>query len=98
MRMAKAATDDSGSAKVAKTGKPGKGAVAEKPGFFARTGQYFRDVRAEMTRVVWPTRTEVLNSSVVVVTTLIFFTLFIMIVDLMVQPTILFIAKLKIGG
>jgi preprotein translocase subunit SecE len=98
MRMAKAATDDSGSAKPVKTGKPGKAPVAEKPGFIARMGQYFRDVRAEMTRVVWPTRAEVLNSSVVVVTTLIFFILFIMIVDLMVQPTILFIAKLKIGG
>ena len=66
--MAKATTADTATDKVVKTGKPGKAAPAAKPNFFARVAQYFRDVRAEMNRVVWPTRPEVLNSSVVVVT------------------------------
>jgi preprotein translocase subunit SecE len=96
--MAKAKTaDDTTTQKVAKTGKPGKAASAPKPSFFARIGQYFRDVRTEMTRVVWPTRPEVLNSSVVVVTALIFFILFIAIIDyVVVIPFLGFVSK--IGG
>ena len=98
MKMAKAtAVEGTTSDKPVKTGKPGKAAPTAKPGVFARVGTYFRDVRAEMTRVVWPTRTEVLNSSVVVVTTLIFFILFITIIDyVFVIPLISAIAK--IGG
>ena len=96
--MAKATTaDTTATDKVAKTGKPGKAAPAAKPSFFARIGQYFRDVRAEMTRVVWPTRPEVLNSSVVVVTALIFFIFFIAIIDyVVVIPLLGFVSK--IGG
>ena len=76
--------------KQAKANKP------EKPGMFARLGNYFRDVRSEMRRVVWPTRSEVLNSSVVVVTTLLFFIVFITAVDFVVQQLVLFIQRL--GG
>jgi preprotein translocase subunit SecE len=96
--MAKATTaDTAATAKVAKTGKPGKAAPAPKPGLFARLGQYLRDVRAEMTRVVWPTRPEVLNSSVVVVTALIFFIFFIAFIDyVVVIPLLGFVSK--IGG
>jgi preprotein translocase subunit SecE len=95
--MAKATTADTATDKVAKTGKPGKAAPAAKPGFFARIAQYFRDVRAEMTRVVWPSRPEVLNSSVVVVTALIFFIVFIAIIDyVVVIPLLGFVSK--IGG
>jgi preprotein translocase subunit SecE len=96
--MAKATTGDSTATdKVAKTGKPGKAAPAGKPSFFARVSQYLRDVRAEMGRVVWPSRPEVLNSSVVVVTALIFFILFIAIVDyVVVIPLLGFVSK--IGG
>jgi len=100
--MAKATTADSGaldgklskSDKSVKTGKPGKAPVAEKPNFFQRLMAYFRDVRAEMKRVVWPTRGEVLNSSVVVITTLIFFIFFITIVDQIVIEFLKLLAKL----
>ena len=52
-----------------------------------------------MTRVVWPNRTEVLNSSVVVITTLIFFIVFITLVDyVVVIPLVNAIAKIRIGG
>ena len=102
MKMAKAIDDTKGSdkpVKTVKTGKPGKPVAAAKPSFFERIGQYFRDVRAEMTRVVWPTRTEVLNSSVVVITTLIFFIVFITLVDyVIVVPLENAIAKLQIPG
>ena len=74
--------------KTAKAGKPAK------PNVFARLVGYFGDVRSEMRRVVWPNRTEVINSSVVVVTTLIFFTLFITLTDLVVQRVVFLIQKI----
>jgi preprotein translocase subunit SecE len=93
--MAKATTADNAqkSDKPAKAAKPSKPA---KPNIFARLTGYLRDVRSEMKRVVWPNRAEVINSSVVVVTTLIFFTLFITLTDLVVQRVVFLIQK--IGG
>ena len=81
--MAKATNADTmkSEAKPVKTGKPGKPAKPAKPNVFARLGQYFRDVRSEMHRVVWPNREEVLNSSVVVIVTLLFFVSFTFVVD-----------------
>ena len=97
MMMAKANTADVVVAKdkPVKTGKPGKPAAQDKPNAFQRLMGYFRDVRAEMTRVVWPTRSEVLNSSVVVVTTLLFFILFIAATDFIVQQALIILAKVK---
>jgi preprotein translocase subunit SecE len=93
--MAKATTADIAqkSDKPAKAAKPSKPA---KPNVFVRLTGYLRDVRSEMKRVVWPNRPEVINSSVVVVTTLIFFTLFITLTDLIVQRLVFLIQK--IGG
>ncbi|MBN2822575.1 MAG: preprotein translocase subunit SecE [Coriobacteriia bacterium] len=54
---------------------------ASRPNVFARFGRYVRDVKAEMKRVVWPNRAEVLNSSVVVVMTLAFFIVFTFAID-----------------
>lgn len=54
---------------------------AEKPGVFKRIGKYFKDVRTELRRVVWPNRQEVLSSSMIVVATLIFFVLFTLVID-----------------
>ena len=96
--MAKATNDDAtkSDSKPAKTGKPGKAAAPPKPGPIARLAQYFRDVRSEMRRVVWPGREEVLNSSVVVVVTLIFFVAFTFVVDSAVYQLLRLIRQ--IGG
>ena len=94
--MAKATPDTTKTDKPAKTGKPGKAPQAAKPGVFQRLSQYLRDVRAEMKRVVWPTRPEVVNSSVVVVTTLFFFIVLIGITDLIVVQILSLLSK--IGG
>ena len=67
-----------------------------KPNVFRRLGKYFTDVRAEMRRVVWPTRSEVINSSVVVIVTLIFFTVFTFVLDQIVLVLVNAIAGL--GG
>ena len=85
--MAKASTAEgklSGetSSKPSKS-KSGAGKPA-KPGLFARLAQYIRDVRSEMKRVVWPQRTEVGNSSMVVVVTLAFFVAFTLLADTIV--------------
>jgi len=90
--MAKATT----AGEAIKTGKPGRAPAPAKPGAFERMGTYFRDVRSEMKRVVWPNRAEVLNSSVVVVVTLLFFATFTFLVDSLVQQIVLALGK--IGG
>jgi len=88
--MAKATQADMKPVKAPKA----KAAKPDKPGMFARLGQYFRDVRSEMKRVVWPQRPEVINSSVVVVVTLLFFVAFTLIVDAIVVRVLQAIAQL----
>ena len=39
--------------------------------------QYFKDVRAEMKKVVWPARPELIASTVIVIVTVLFFSLYI---------------------
>ena len=92
--MAKATTAD----QAIKAGKPGKAPAPSKPGLFARLGTYFRDVRSEMKRVVWPNRPEVINSSVVVIIALIFFATFIALTDIVVQQIISTLGSIRIGG
>ncbi len=43
------------------------------PGFFARTGKYLKDVKAELKKVVWPTRKQVVNNTIVVFVTVLAF-------------------------
>ncbi len=54
---------------------------AAKPNILARLGKYLKDVRTELRRVIWPSRKEVVNSSVIVVLTLLFFMAFTFIID-----------------
>ena len=48
-----------------------------------RTGpiQFLREVRAELRKVAWPTRGEVVNYSVIVLITVVFMTFFIFVLD-----------------
>lgn len=82
--------------KPAKTGKPGKAPAPAKPNVFARLVSYVRDVRAEMKRVVWPTRAEVRSMWIVVIVALIFFIVYLFFVDTIV--VYLLGAVSKIGG
>ena len=61
--------------------KRGKNGKAAKPGLGTRIKDYFKAVKAEMKRVVWPTRKELVNASLIVVGALIFFGVFIAIID-----------------
>ncbi len=48
---------------------------------FRRSGQFLRDVRAEMKLVVWPTTTDVRSTTLVVIMTTIIFAVFLWGVD-----------------
>ena len=54
---------------------------AAAPGFFARTGQFIRDTRAEMRRVSWPSVNEVKNTTIITLIAVIFFALYLFGVD-----------------
>ncbi len=53
----------------------------EKPGLWRRFTDYCKAVRGEMRRVVWPTRQELVNASLIVVGAIIFFGVYIAIID-----------------
>ena len=36
-----------------------------KPGFFKRVGKWFREMRSELKKVVWPSRKQLINNTVV---------------------------------
>ena len=54
---------------------------APKASVIERLGGYFKGVKTELKRVVWPDREEVVNSSIVVLVTLVFFAVFSLIID-----------------
>jgi preprotein translocase subunit SecE len=54
---------------------------AAKPNIFKRFATYLKDVRTELRRVIWPSRKDVVNSSVIVVVTLAFFIVFTLVID-----------------
>jgi preprotein translocase subunit SecE len=68
-------------------GPEGKGARRERgvsgarAGFFERTSQFLRDVRAEMRRVSWPTMNEVKNTTIITIVAVIFFAVYLFLVD-----------------
>jgi len=69
---------------------------AAKPHAGQRLMRYFGDVRAELRRVVWPTRAEVVSSSWIVVITLAIFIVLIFAYDQIASTVIAFLAS--IGG
>jgi preprotein translocase subunit SecE len=69
---------------------------AAKPGAWQRLGRYFNDVKAELRRVVWPTRPEIIGSSWIVVITLAIFIVLIAAFDL-ISSTLIGVLT-QIGG
>ncbi len=63
---------------------------------FSRVGIYLRGVVTELRRVVWPTRPEVFNSSIVVIVTLLFFIVFTFVIDQAVTYAVQLVAR--VGG
>lgn len=78
-----------------KKNKPAK-AQKKGPTLGKRFIDYLKGVQLELKRVVWPSKEEVVNSSIIVVTTLIFFGLFTFVIDQIGSSLIRAIVKL--GG
>ena len=68
-------------------------AKAAKPSVLKRLSRYYNDVRAEMKRVVWPNRKEIINSSGIVLATLTVFVLLIFALDSVSAALVSFLAK-----
>lgn len=67
----------------------------KKGGVIARLASFIKDVRAELRRVTWPTRTDVLRWSGVVAVALVFFSLYVFVLDnWVVTPLLLAISSL----
>ena len=62
-------------------GRRERGVEGARAGFFTRMTQFLRDVRAEMKRVSWPTANEVKNTTIITVIAVIFFSIYLFVVD-----------------
>jgi preprotein translocase, SecE subunit, bacterial len=60
-------------------GKPAKKAKAS---IFARIGKWFRDLRAEAKKVIWPGRKQVVNNTIVVIVMVIVVAAFVAVFDM----------------
>jgi preprotein translocase subunit SecE len=58
-----------------------RGVSGPRAGFFTRTGQFLRDVRAEMKRVSWPSAREVKNTTIITLVAVVFFAVYLWGVD-----------------
>ena len=53
----------------------------KKPGFFSRIGKWFRDLKSECTKIVWPTRKQTTNNTLIVIATILVIGVFIWVLD-----------------
>ncbi len=56
--------------------------------WWTRTVKFFRDVKIEMKKVVWPSRKQVMKHTVVVLAFTLFFTVFILLADVIYEQLI----------
>lgn len=59
-----------------------------KPGFFARTGKWFRDMRSELKKVQWPTRKQTINNTLIVIACVVVVGIFIALFDFVANQAI----------
>lgn len=55
--------------------------TATKPSFFSRVGKFFKDVFGELKKVVWPSKKQVVNNTIVVIVAVIISSLGISLID-----------------
>ena len=61
------------------------------PGFFARMGKWFRDMKSELKKVQWPTKKQTVNNTLIVIACVIVVGIFIGLFDLVAQEGIKFL-------
>ena len=62
-----AAQEKAKETKPAKADKAKEKAKEKKPGFFKRLGRFFRELKAELKKVAWPTRADTLKKTGIVI-------------------------------
>ena len=68
-KIEKATTDEeltTAPSKPAKAQKDKKDDKKSKPGIFQRIGRWFREMKSELKKVVWPTKSQMVNNTVIV--------------------------------
>ncbi|MGM9611994.1 MAG: preprotein translocase subunit SecE [Butyricicoccus sp.] len=65
--------------------KADKPAKAKKPSLFARMGKWFRELKGECKKIVWPTRQQTTNNTAVVLATCLIIGVFIWVLDAVFQ-------------
>ena len=53
-----------------------------KPGFFKRVGKWFRELKSECRKIVWPTREQTVNNTLVVLASVVIIGIFIWVLDI----------------
>ena len=93
-KQAEAGKKKAASAKSAKGGKGGKKGKSEQS-LFSRIKGYFKAVKTEMHRVVWPTKKELRNYSVAVIVSLIIVGVVIAVLDLVIGEGLVLFSGLR---
>lgn len=73
-----AETEKGGAPVEKKADKPAK---AKKPSLAARTSKWFRELKGELKKIVWPTRQQTINNTAVVIATIFLVGIFIWVLD-----------------
>lgn len=55
---------------------------SKKPSIFARAGKWWRELKAEVRKIVWPTRQQTLNNVLVVIAAVLIVGIFVWVLDL----------------
>ena len=66
-----------------------------KPGFFKRVGKWFREMKSELKKVVWPTRKQLVNNTVVSLVVMLISALGVWAFDQVAQNLVSGLLKLK---
>lgn len=74
--------------KPKKSGKKDKTSKKKKNGFFKRMRSYFRDLKNELKKVVWPTKKRLIHSTLVVLAMVAIICIFVCVLDLLFNGAI----------
>ena len=89
-------TETKGKDKSAKKGESKvKEAKAKKPGFGKKAAKFFRDYKSELKKVVWPSKTQLLNNTGVVLAAIVIMCLFIFALDTVFSFFVKFLAGVQ---
>ena len=84
-------TDTRGSTATPERGRPGSGAKGDRPGLLARLGLFYRQVVAELRKFLWPTRSELMTYTSVVLVFVTAVTIIVSVLDYLFGRVVLFV-------